>query len=1084
MRSPLHFFLLPGLCLASGSLALAADVADPKGIEFFEQKIRPILADNCFKCHSHSADKIKGGLVLDSRDAALTGGDTGPAIAPGDPAKSLLIEAINYTNEDLQMPPNKGKGKKLSAGEIALLTDWVKMGAPYGKENGQKMATRAKGRITEEDRNWWAFRPIAKIEPPTVVDRGWAGNEIDRFVFQKLAANGLQPAPPAGVESLIRRMYFDVTGLPPSPTEIDAFKRDYTAAPADQRMTIVAQLADRLLDSPRYGEHWARHWLDLTRYAESDGYRIDEYRPHAWRYRDYVIQSLNTDKPYDRFVQEQLAGDELFPGDPVALAGTGFLRLGIYEYNNRDVALQWSGMLNDITDVTADVFLGLGVQCARCHDHKFDPILQKDYYRLQAFFAPLVMPEVVHAATVEQQAAHDAKRKLWEEKTAELRTQIAEIEDPAREKAAQDTIKKFPPETQAILNKSVGERTPAEAQIADIAFRQVTYEWARLFSRLKGAEKDRVAALQKQLAVFDGEKPAELPVVPSVADVGPKAPPVFIPKKQSLGDIAPGYLTVLDEQPAEIKPTQPDSTGRRAALARWLTQPENPLTARVIVNRVWQYHFGRGLVGTSSDFGKLGDVPSHPELLDWLTRRFIADGWSLKKLHRLILASSIYQQATKNPAAENARLKDPENRLLWQASTRRLDAEQIRDAILSVTGELKLATDGPSTDSSSPVRSIFTKVLRNSRDPLLEVFDVPDGFNSTAQRNVTTTPTQSLLLLNSPVALKRAHAFAARLRRDSSADDARRVTDAYRLAFGRAPSDAERGAALAFLDRQAQQIKPPTDAPEPAPFVAEKMAFRDGRAAAFTPGTPMDRLTIPDQPAFPGGDFTIESFIAMTSAHTDGQVRTIAAQWDGDKAHPGWSLGVTGKQSRYKPQTLVLLLRGEQPWSEKDPVEPIFSGLSIEAGRPYFVAVSVKLADTGETGVTFYSKDLSNDDEPMQVANIAHKVTAGIRSHAPLRIGARGDDAKNLFDGLIDDVRLSNVALTSEQLLLTSAATTESTVGYWKFENEPGVYKDSSQRHADIAPRIIEAPKIDPRASAFADFCQVLLNSNEFLYLD
>ena len=1072
------------LSLTLGGFALALDAPDPQGVEFFEQKIRPLLADNCFKCHSHVADKIKGGLVLDSRDGALTGGDTGPAIAPGDPAKSLLIEAVSYSNEDLQMPPNKGKTRKLSDGQIALLTEWVKMGAPYGKESGQKMATRTKGAISDEDRKWWAFQPAAKVAPPAVADGGWAANEIDRFVFQKLAASGLQPAPPAEIAPLVRRIYFDVTGLPPSPEEIDTISREYTAAPADQRGPVIARLTDRLLASPRYGEHWARHWLDLTRYAESDGYRIDEYRPHAWRYRDYVIASLNADKPYDRFVQEQIAGDELFPGDTAALAATGFLRLGIYEYNNRDVDLQWTGMLNDITDVTADVFLGLGVQCARCHDHKFDPILQKDYFRLQAFFAPLAMPEVVHAATEEQQAAYDAQLAVWEEKTAGIREQIAQIEEPAREKAAQEAIKRFPPETQAMLNKPDAERTPAEAQIADLAFRQVTYEWARLFSKLKGADKDRVAALQKQLAAFDGDKPAELPVIPSVTDIGPKAPPVFIPKKQNLGDIAPGFLSVLDARPAEIEPIRPDSTGRRAALARWLTQPENPLTARVIVNRVWQYHFGRGLVGTSSDFGKLGDTPSHPELLDWLTRRFVEDGWSLKKLHRLILTSATYQQAATNPAAENARLKDPENRLLWRANIRRLDAEQIRDAILSVTGELKFATAGPSVDPAAPLRSVFTKVLRNSRDPLLEVFDSPDGFNGMAQRNVTTTPTQSLLLLNSPTALKRAEAFAARLRRDSSADESRRVTDAYRLALGRAPSDGERQAALAFLDRQAQLIPAPSEDREPAPFVAEKMAFRDGRAAALTPGTPMDRLTIPDQPAFPGGDFTIESFIVMKSAYTDGQVRTIAAQWDGDKAHPGWAFGVTGAQSRYKPQTLVLLLRGTEPWSEKDPVEPVFSGLTIEPGRPYFVAVSVKLADTGETGVTFYSKDLSNDDEPMQVANVAHKITAGIRSTAPLRIGARGDDAKHLFDGLIDDVRLSTVPLASEQLLLTSAATTETTAGYWKFENDPGVYKDSSQRHADIVPRIIEAPKVDPRAAALADFCQMLLNSNEFLYLD
>jgi Protein of unknown function (DUF1553)/Protein of unknown function (DUF1549)/Concanavalin A-like lectin/glucanases superfamily len=978
------------------------------------------------------------------------------------------------------MPPKKGDGKKLSDQQIALLTDWVKMGAPYPKETGQKMTTRAKGTITDEDRQWWAFQPLAKVEPPAVEDDGWSANGIDRFIFQKLRASELKPAPHANPEQLARRIYFDLTGLPPTPGQTDAFVQSALRDPRAASESLI----DSLLASPRYGEHWARHWLDLARYAESDGYKIDAYRPHAWRYRDYVIQSLNADKPYDRFVQEQLAGDELFPGDVEALAATGFLRLGIYEYNNRDVALQWSGMLNDITDVTADVFLGMGVQCARCHDHKFDPILQKDYFRWQAFFAPLLMPEDVRAVAPEQQADYDAKLKVWEEKTADIRAQIAAIEDSAKEKAANDAIKKFPPETQAILNKSVDDRTPGEEQIADLAFRQVTYEWDHLFNHLKSADKDKLVVLQKQLAAFDKDKPADLPVIPSVSDVGSKAPPVFIPKKPNLGEIAPGFLTVLDAQPAVIKPVQPESTGRRAALARWLTQPENPLTARVIVNRVWQYHFGRGLVATASDFGKLGEPPSHPELLDWLTRRFIADGWSLKKLHRLILLSSTYHQSAKSLIAETARIKDPENRLLSRANTRRLDAEQIRDAILSVTGELKLATGGPSIDASVPYRSIFTKVLRNSHDPLLEVFDSPDGFNSMAERHVTTTPTQSLLMINSSASLKRAQAFAARLSRDSSADEERCVIDAYRLVFGRTPSDAERQAALAFIDRQAQNIAPPSEANEPAPFISEKMTLRDGRAAVFTPGTPMDRLTIPDQPAFPGGDFTVESFIVMKSVYDDGQVRTIAAQWDGDKAHPGWAFGVTGRQSRYKPQTLVLLLRGAQPWSEKDPVEPIFSGLRIEIGKPYFVAVSVQLEDPSEQGVTFYAKDLSNDDEPMQIATVAHRVTAGIRSTAPLRLGARADDAKNLFDGLLDDVRLSNAALPAEQLLLTSAAITERTVGYWKFEKDPGVYADSSGHHADIAPRIIEAPKIDPRAAALADFCQVLLNSNEFLYLD
>ncbi len=1070
-------FLALSFALA-GSALRAAD-APPEGARFFEEKIRPLLADRCFKCHSHAAEKIKGGLVLDSREAALTGGDTGAAVVPGDPAKSLLIEAVSYANADLQMPPKKGDGKKLSDGEIALLTEWVQMGAPYPKDAGQKMTVRAKGALTDEDHQWWAFQPLAQAGPPA--ETAGARNEIDRFIFQKLAASSLQPAPAAAPEQLVRRLYFDLTGLPPTPGESAAFVAECQSA--DEPYKSYAQLTDRLLASPRYGEHWARHWLDLARYAESDGYKIDEYRPHAWRYRDYVIAALNADKPYDRFVQEQLAGDELFPGDLEALAATGFLRLGIYEYNNRDVAQQWSGMLNEITDVTADVFLGLGLQCARCHDHKFDPILQKDYFRWQAFFAPLRMPEEVRAASAERQAAYAAKLAVWEEKTAGLRAQIAAIEEPAKEDGARKAIRTFPPETQAILEKSDDARTPAEEQIADLAFRQVTYEWAHLFARLKAADKDQLVTLQKQLAAFDKDKPTELPVIPSVSDVGPKAPPVFIPKKTNLGEIAPGFPTVLDPQPAVIAPAPPDSTGRRAALARWLTQPENPLTARVIVNRVWQYHFGRGLVATASDFGKLGEPPSHPELLDWLTRRFIADGWSLKKLHRLILTSATWQQSA-SATLPSALTADPENRLLWHANTRRLDAEQIRDAILSVTGELTPDAGGPSVDASAPRRTIYTKVLRNSHDPLLEVFDAPDSFSSLAQRNVTTTPTQSLLLLNSPASLKRAQAFAARLRRDSSADEGRRVSDAYRLALGRAPRDGERASALAFIDRQAAHVAPPREMKEPAPFLSEKMTLRDGRAAQLTPGTAMDRLTIPDQPAFPSSDFTVESFIVLRTAYTDGQVRTIAAQWDGDKAHPGWAFGVTGQQSRYKPQTLVLLLRGAQPWSANDPVEPVFSGLRIEVGRPYFVAVSVKLGDPSEQGVTFYTKDLSNDDEPMQTAAVPHRVTTGIRAPVPLRLGARAEDARNLFDGLLDDVRLSDAALPAEQLLLTSAGAGEHTVGYWKFERDPGVYADSSPHHADIAPRIIAPPQTDPRAAALADFCQVLLNSNEFLYVD
>jgi mono/diheme cytochrome c family protein len=1052
--------------------------ANPEGVEFFQKKIQPILTDHCYKCHSHSGDKIKGGLVVDSLSGLTSGGDTGPAVVPGNPAKSLLIEAVSYKNDDLQMPP---KGKKLSDEQIAALTEWVKMGAPWPEEHGQKMATRPKGKITDEDRQWWAFQPVAKVQPPAA--NGWGANELDSFIHQRLTAEGLQPAPSAPPEQLVRRIYFDIIGLPPTPDDVN----DFVQRAKVDRAGAVKQLAEKLLASPRYGERWARYWLDLVRYAESDGYRVDDYRPNAWRYRDYVIRSINADKPYNRFVQEQLAGDELWPDDPEARTATGYLTHWIYEYNNRDAATQWTTILNDLTDTTADVFLGMGVQCARCHDHKFDPILQKDYFRLQAFFAPILPYAEGVVASAEERAAYDKKLAEYEAKTGDLLRKLSELEKPFREHAAEDAITKFPPETQAIIRKPANERTPYEQQITELAWRQVDYEYLekRFAARVKEPAKSQRIALLAQLKQFEKDKPQPLPVAQQAADVGPLAPPVTIPKKAQMGEIAPGFLSVIDEKPAAIATNYKNSTGRRTALAQWLTRADNPLTARVIVNRVWQYHFGRGLAYNASDFGKLGEKPSHPELLDWLTNWFIENGWSLKKLNELIVTSATFQQSTTNPIAEQARLKDPENRLLWRANTHRLDAEQIRDAVLSVTGELDLTAGGEGVDASKPRRTIYNKVIRNTRDPVLDVFDAPEGFASMAQRNTTTTPTQSLLMINSKWSLARARAFANRLKKENSTDEGEIAAEAYRLAFGREPQPNEIAAAKQFLGKQINVVsaKAPASA-EAAPFVGEKMAFRDGRAAQFAPGSAQQRLTVPVSPTFPKGDFTVEAFITLKSIYDSGSVRTIVSQWDGNKGHPGWSLGVTGKGSRYKPQTLVLQLTGDQSANDFDGTDRIFSGLHIELGRPYFVAVTVNLDDATEKGITFYAKDLSNDDEPLQAVNISHKVTSGIHGPGPLAIGATALQNNAIFDGLIDDVRLSSVPLRAEQLLFTSAGVNEHTVGYWKFENDPGPYEDSSPRGNDISAAAVTGPQEDPRFGALVDFCHVLLNSNEFLYVD
>jgi hypothetical protein len=1067
----MRLFLATLLAVPAAVLAAEDDAA------FFRDKIRPIFAETCFQCHSHESGKSKGNLLLDSRAAVLTGGDTGPAIVPGKPDQSLLIKAVRYDDEDLQMPPKKGDLKKLSDAQIAALTEWVKRGAPWPEEaGGQKMVARARGVITDEDRKWWAIQPVANPQPPKVEDRGWGKGAVDAFLFQKLSEAGLAPAPPANAEQLCRRIYFDLIGLPPTPAETAVFVRDEKQG----RQAAIEALADKLLASPRYGERWARHWLDLVRYAESDGYKADDYRETAWRYRDYVVNALNADKPYNRFVQEQLAGDELFPGDVEARTATSFLRCGIYEYNNRDVAGQWDGILNDLTDVAGDVFMGVGVGCARCHDHKFDPVLQKDYFRLRAFFAPIRWTDTLDVANAADRAAYAEKLAAWETKTADLRKQIAVIEDKARANAEKSAISKYPEEIQEIMHKTATERTPYEQQIYELAFRQVEYEWAHLLNHVKGEEKDRLIRLQKQLAAFDKEKPEALPTVLAATDIGPAASPIRIPKRDQLGDIAPGVLTILNEAPAKVTPLA-QSTGRRSALAQWLTQPENPLTARVIVNRVWQYHFGRGLAANTSDFGRLGGPPSHPELLDWLTRRFVAEGWSLKKLHKLIVTSAAYQQGSASPLADKAKLTDPENKLLWRFASRRLDAEQVRDAVLATTGELDLKFGGPSVTTDRPRRTIDTRVMRNTRDSLLEGFDPAEGFQSTAQRNSTTTSTQALTMFNGPWLLARAKALADRVTRDSSSDLGERALAAMRLAWNREPTEREVAAAKKFIEAQAALIEARPAEMKPLALTTEKMPFREGKGVVLTPGG-VERLFMRNSPSFPDGDFTIEAFVMLRSLYDSGDVRTIASHWTGDKKDPGWAFGVTGRQSRYKAQTLLLQLNGEgAPANE---AEPIFSGLILEIGKPYYVAVSVRLADLA-SGVTFYAKDLSNDDLPIQVATMVHTTHSGVRGTGDFILGGRGAEKGSRWDGLIDDVRLSRAALPAEALLFNSGQSiADSTVGYWRFESGDGLYKDSSPRSNDIQAKIVQAKPADPRAAAFVDFCHVLLNSNEFLYVD
>ncbi len=783
-------------CLVPPAAATADDAEDRREAALFEAEIRPVLTTQCAKCHGEA--KQKGGLRVDSRDALMAGGDSGPALVPGKPDESLIVAALRH--EGPEMPPDG----KLDDRTVDAFTRWVEHGAAWPGSGTAPAGPRSK--LTDEDRAWWSFQPTRRVEPPSA-GADWARNPIDAFVYDRLAREGLAPAPEADRRTLIRRLTFDLTGLPPTPEVVEAFA-------ADPDPNVYERLVDRLLARPSYGQRMARDWLDLVRYAESDGYRQDAYRPDAWRYRDWVVDAINRDLPYDRFLAEQIAADEIAPADPSAQAALGFLRLGAYEFNQRDAVAQRAAILNDLTDVLGDAVLGLGLACARCHDHKFDPILQADYYRFQAFFTPLANREVPlpDPDAPPAWAGLDERRAAWEVATTATRAAIEEMDGPKRSAAERDAIAKFPAPIQAILAKADADRTPAERLLGELAYRQVAYEFDHLDAKFQGDAKKQREALVADLKRFDPLKPPTVATAPSATDVGRESPPTLIPGDRRARPIAPGFLTLLDPADAPIEPpTRIATTGRRSALARWLADPANPLVARVMVNRLWQHHFGRGIVATPSDFGRLGEMPSHPELLDWLATEAVARGWSVKAMHRLIVTSATYRQASGLLARESSASAeaadpvtiDPEGRLLWRQSPRRLEAEALRDAMLAVSGELRPTFGGPPVEPKDPRRSIDTKVRRNSRDPLLGAFDAPDGALSVARRDETTTPTQALLLINGPWALARSQTFAARLEREAPGDRARQVDRAYRLAFGRPPTDSERADALGFLSEHA-----------------------------------------------------------------------------------------------------------------------------------------------------------------------------------------------------------------------------------------------------------------------------------------
>ena len=654
--------------------------------------------------------------------------------------------------------------------------------------------------ITESDRKWWAFQPLKKPDVPVTANNIWPANPIDRFVYRRLAEHGIHPAKQADNITLVRRLYFDLIGLPPTPEEVDAYVNDDSE-------NSWANLIDRLLADARYGEHWARFWLDVVRYSDSDGWNQDAYRPDIWRYRDYVVGAFNKDRPYPQFVREQLAGDEM-PGDnPEQLLAAGFLRLGIYEYNQRDATSHWNDIMNEITDVTGDVFLGLGIACARCHDHKFDPVPQTDYFKLRSFFEPIVWRDDLPSATQPQQAAHRKRLEVWEDATQDIRTRIDSLIKPYYDRKWVSTVDKFPLDIQACFNKPVSERTSWEHQMAYLVSRQFLEEGGGPLNNMKKEDKKKYDALNEELAKFDHLKPPPLPTLMTATDFSGPISPTVIPGDRDQTPIQPGYLSALhqtrDSGNLDVQP-HTRSSGRRTALARWIGRDDNPLTTRVIVNRIWQQHFGRGIVSTPNDFGKLGQPPTHPELLDWLTASFVENGWRFKWLHKQILMSATWRQSTSHLQEAACQEKDPGEKLMWRARIRRLSAEQIRDAMLSVSGELERSLGGPSVAADSTRRALYVKSFRNTPSKFLHTFDAANGLKSVAERNNTTTPTQSLLLFNGDFSLTRAERLAERLNQQVSETSETLLTNAFRLVWGRMPNASELVNGLSFLGKSSE----------------------------------------------------------------------------------------------------------------------------------------------------------------------------------------------------------------------------------------------------------------------------------------
>ena len=909
--------LIAGAC-CFGSIAFGVSAQQPANraataapskdqLQFFEEKIRPIFANNCFKCHSSANGTPQAGLELDWKGGWEEGGLSGPVIVPGDPDKSLMIQAVRYTDRQLQMPP----GGKLSNSQINDLVAWVRMGAPDPRTTRPASTVSYGG----SGKNHWAFKPVSKPAPPAVKNQAWAANDIDRFVLARLEASGMSGGERADRRTLIRRAYFDVIGLPPTPEQVNAFL-------ADTSTNAFERVVDGLLASPRYGERWGRHWLDIARYSDTKGQfnrRIGEspIYPYAWTYRDYVIKAFNDDLPYDQFIHEQLAADRLVDRkNPAPLAALGFLTLG--DHFNGMAA----DVINDRIDVTSKAFLGLTVTCARCHNHKFDPIPQADYYSLYGIFSSSIEPadRPIIATPNAAHADYLVKRQEMDARISALREQnikslfgdykrdgaayLLATTLPERQRAAflaksgadpallqnwtnitrgafrpgvpvfgiWSALARIPPERfaqqaprvlDALLDGRTGRggragRGPAPAQAqeafdvsplvlkafdgrtprnhADAAamygklFARADAAWEALMGQvldrallrfLPRPAENQLVNLHNQselLELVDPGAPARAHVL--VDKPKPANAPILIRGQiETPGEVVPRrFLEVLS---GTKRPRFDDGSGR-LELAKAIADKQNPLTARVMVNRVWQHHFGEGFVSTPDDLGNQSSPPTHPELLDWLATRFMADGWSLKKLHKLILMSATWQQSSRNNPEFAA--KDPFNHLLWRANIRRLEFEPLRDSILSIGGTLDLTLGGHPIDLAAgtrqpqgrgrggrgrgsaaellpadPRRTVYGFIDRGDMAEVLNTFDYPDPNAPMGKRYQTIVPQQALFLMNSPLVIEQVRNVVNRDAFTSADSDAARIRLLYELFFQRPPRDDEVRAGTEFV---------------------------------------------------------------------------------------------------------------------------------------------------------------------------------------------------------------------------------------------------------------------------------------------